>query len=68
MKDSLCWWCDNCYGGCSWSQDFTPVKGWEAEPTKITSEDSKREISSFMVINCPKFKRDDKFFKKDGRH
>lgn len=67
-KDSLCWWCKNCYGGCSWAEDFTPVKGWTAEPTIIRSKDGKRTYPSFKVSQCPEYVKDEKFFTRDGRH
>lgn len=50
--DSLCWDCKNAVGGCEWSQNFTPVDGWEAIPRTICDEDS------FCVIKCPKFVED----------
>lgn len=34
-KDQLCWYCDKAGGLCSWSKDFTPVEGWDAEPDTI---------------------------------
>ena len=49
---ALCWDCANATGGCSWSDNLRPVKGWEAKRTH------KKEFDSWLVINCPKFERD----------
>lgn len=44
--ESLCSFCGNaCNNGCSWSEDFTPVKGWEAQENK----------NGYFVISCPEF-------------
>lgn len=58
MKETLCWECANSCGGCSWSQEFKPVEGWEAEPTIV--EDTQCEYESFNVKSCPQFKPDRK--------
>lgn len=56
-NNTLCWNCANaCNKGCSWSEDFTPVEGWKAEPyikNGVTSE-----IISYEVIECPEFVSD----------
>ena len=53
-KDTLCWDCQRACGGCSWSQSFTPVDGWEAQPTKIKCG-RRGFISSYLVTACPLF-------------
>lgn len=48
IRDTLCLHCTNaCNRGCSWSDDFTPVDGWEAEYNE--------KLDSYYVISCPKF-------------
>lgn len=48
IRDTLCLHCTNaCNRGCSWSDDFTPVDGWEAEYNE--------KLESYYVISCPKF-------------
>lgn len=48
MKFSLCWDCANSTkSGCSWAENFTPVKGWEAEETK----------TGYLILKCPEFNR-----------
>ena len=44
-KVTLCWVCQNCFGGCSWSSDYTPVEGWKAKKTP----------TSYLVLSCPSF-------------
>lgn len=51
-KPTLCWDCANCTGGCSWSTEFIPVKGWVATPTHS------QYFDSFIVESCPLFDRD----------
>ena len=51
-KSTLCWDCANYDDGCSWSRDFTPVKGWNAYKTKGNCYDS------YCVVECPEFVRD----------
>lgn len=52
-EETICWFCK---GGCSWERSFTPVDGWEAEPT-ILYKDSKYydEQQSYIVRKCPLF-------------
>lgn len=57
-SDTLCWNCARCYGGCSWSRFFQPVKGWKARQTTIKNEKSNKIITSYDVEYCPIFKSD----------
>ena len=50
---SICWKCKNAYGGCSWSENFIEIDGWEAEKTEI----------SYNIKSCPEFEIDTKFSK-----
>ena len=54
---SLCWNCKNCFGGCSWSESFEPVEGWNAKRTIIKYLNT--ETPSFLVRDCPLFAPDD---------
>ena len=57
---TLCWSCKKSTGFCSWSEDFIPVEGWKAIPTKIKATSSPRDnrfIDSFLVRECPLFER-----------
>lgn len=55
-KESLCWTCQNCYGGCEWSRSFTQVNGWKAEKTVLPSNGV--NAASYNVIECPKYRTD----------
>ena len=58
-RETLCWTCKNAVGGCSWSKNFEPVKGWEAIPTKVRGNLEIDEwLDSYMVISCPKYLED----------
>lgn len=64
--ETLCWTCQNCYGGCSWTEwdpqtgtpRFVPVDGWSA----------RREMRiyggnvdfSYHVIRCPQYISDER--------
>jgi hypothetical protein len=57
-SDQLCWKCQKACGGCSWSAEFKPVKGWTAQKTKIRVQ-SGRHIKSYEIIDCPEYVPDD---------
>lgn len=48
----LCWDCKNSTGGCPWSAELKPVKGWVAEPSL------KQTIETYFIKECPLFVRD----------
>lgn len=59
--ESLCWTCQNCYGGCSWTEwdpqkgtpAFIPVDGWHAEEqTRVYG--GVPDIT-YHVIQCPQY-------------
>lgn len=57
---SLCWDCKNAvpHGehGCSWSESFEPVPGWDARRKDVligAKKDGKTE--SYFVYECPQF-------------
>lgn len=49
-RTNLCFDCGKACGKCSWSRDFTPVKGWVAKQTR----------DSYEIMSCPEFDLDDK--------
>ena len=51
---SLCGFCKNSVGLCSWSAHLIPVKGWEAESV-LYKGSAKQRIQGYRVISCPKF-------------
>lgn len=53
-----CWTCKKACGGCSWSSEFKPVKGWKAKKTKIKCEEG-RYSDSYKIIYCPEYIPDD---------
>jgi hypothetical protein len=59
----LCWTCAKAYAtsGCSWFDGtYTPVEGWEAEPTIIhMNNKTSPKISSFLIKKCPNYISDD---------
>lgn len=63
VRDTLCWKCKNATtAGCSWSDKFIPVEGWDATPTYLkrgyTLKGEKKEFeSSYIVHSCPLFER-----------
>lgn len=56
----ICCFCKKACGGCSWSRNFEPVKGWEARPTIINhgfANGKKRECHSYKIISCPEYEK-----------
>lgn len=57
---SLCWSCANAVPdksgkrGCAWSRSFKPVKGWDADETRLYSD---KPTQSYHVRQCPEFVR-----------
>ncbi len=65
VYQTLCIYCKNATGGCSWSRSFKPVNGWAAiEKTinyhrgksKNDGKNAKREMS-YAVKECPEYRR-----------
>ena len=58
---TLCWQCANAVPdksgkrGCAWSRSFKPVKGWDADETRLYANDETRSIVSYHVRSCPEF-------------
>ena len=60
---SLCWDCKRACCGCSWSQSFTPIRGWVATPTKLKLHNERgvktpKFTTTYVVHECPQFERD----------
>ena len=57
---SLCWACKNAVpnpetgAGCSWSERFIPVEGWDAAERNLFGQHDS-EVISYHVIACPEF-------------
>ena len=55
---SLCWSCVNAIPsgttGCSWSESFQPVSGWNAERNDLYVGQT-NEQESYIVQSCPEF-------------
>lgn len=52
-ESTICWKCGKTSGGCSWSRNFVPVKGWDAKEKAV------RGIGlSYTVKSCPEFEED----------
>ena len=73
LTDQLCWKCQRATGNkdlqCPWFRDFTPVKGWIAEPTNIRNvrmkeydgqpvDERTENIETFVIFDCPMFLKD----------
>lgn len=52
-----CWSCANACGGCSWSENLTPVEGWDAIP--IIVKDDEGDIRTYTIHSCPQYKAED---------
>lgn len=50
--ETICWFCKNAMGKCSWSKERIPVQGWVAIPTYIAEDN----IKSYNVRGCPQYR------------
>ena len=57
-NEQMCWRCKNATGGCSWSKDLKPIKGWKAKKTYIRDSGAVA-YSSYKILYCPQFDEDD---------
>lgn len=62
--ETICWHCQNACGGCSWSKNLRPVKGWKAKKIKVKIAQGDYN-DSYIVNECPEFKPDAKRKKKE---
>lgn len=49
-EEQPCWDCERACGGCSWSEDLTPVAGWTAVPHIWEDGDI-----GWRILSCPQF-------------
>jgi hypothetical protein len=58
-SSTLCWDCAKATGGCSWSKNHLPMKGWTATATQVNQTFRKggdpTAVSSYIVHKCPEF-------------
>lgn len=67
---NICETCINSYGGCEWTAcdpitervRFEPVPGWTAQLTIR----GKRDPATYIITDCPKYKRDPAFGRDKG--
>lgn len=52
-NEQLCCTCKKACGGCSWSDFFLPVKGWDAIATVV--KDGEGNFSSYKIKECPQY-------------
>ena len=51
---TLCYKCKTPSPTCPWKYNYTPVEGWEAEPSKVAiSGNDSRMVDSYIVKQCP---------------
>ena len=55
-SEQPCWTCKNACGGCSWSRDFTPIKGWDAKPSQKTSNGV--TTNTYCIKSCPQYEKE----------
>ena len=67
-KPTLCWSCAKACKKCSWSRNFEPVKGWEAEPTTLQLADVYVMLEQLaMIASISDRALDDRITYKVGR-
>ena len=58
-KYSICNYCENSCGRCSWSSRLVPVKDWVADKVDYIMHDKSKGVS-YVVKECPQFKEVDR--------
>lgn len=53
----LCITCRKATGGCAWSDNLQPVKGWKATPTKVSGNKG-GAVESYSITACPEYEDD----------
>lgn len=56
---SLCNYCTNSCGRCSWSKNLIPVEGWKADKVDYSTGTYGLSGVSYMVHECPQFNKID---------
>lgn len=61
FNQNICWDCQKATGGCSWSRNFTPVEGWEAEliPYQPWKNKHINFSDTYHITKCPEFVEDE---------
>jgi len=58
---TLCFKCNTPSPICPWKYNFTPVEGWDAEPTKVAiSGNDSRMVNSYVVKSCPLYEENER--------
>lgn len=57
VRKQICWYCKKCIGKCSWSKDYIPVPGWDAEEDCLNYPDGgmHKKILTYKIFDCPLF-------------
>lgn len=55
VDGQLCWMCAKACGGCAWSDNLTPVKGWDAKMVPYKKQ-GVQEVT-WQIYDCPEFER-----------
>ena len=55
-SQTICWDCANATGGCRWSSELKPIKGWKA--IHVAEDGRYGYGDSYIVQECPEFERD----------
>lgn len=56
-RENVCWTCKKSYGGCSWSDFFVPVKGWDAEKDLLRAGVKNKKTDTYKIRYCPEYVR-----------
>lgn len=54
-NEQPCWTCKKACGGCRWSDELKPVKGWDAVKVKRKDDSGEKNLFGYKIINCPEY-------------
>lgn len=62
LRLQLCEFCQKACGGCNWSNELKPVKGWDALKVPRKQENGGYSVG-YKIIGCPEFVPDEDYRK-----
>lgn len=54
-NEQPCWTCKKACGGCRWSDELKPVKGWDAVKVKRKDDSGEKNLFGYKIISCPEY-------------
>lgn len=56
-NEQPCWTCKKACGGCRWSDELKPVKGWDAVKVRRKDDSGKENMTGYKIKSCPEHEK-----------